>query len=203
MPRFVDHAARRQELAQALWRVVRRCGVHAVSVRAVAAEAATSPGALRHYFASQDELLAFALGSVADRVTGRIIPRLAGLHGSDGARWLLEQLLPLDEDRRLETDVWLAFHGRSPGNPQLRAIREETDVRILGAVRRAVGLLDQAGAVGAGRDLDSEADRLHALVDGLAVHGSALPQHHPPAALRATLDAHLRELAAPRARSSG
>ena len=50
MPRVVDHAVRRQELAEALWRVVRRDGVHEVSVRTVADEAGTSPGALRHYF---------------------------------------------------------------------------------------------------------------------------------------------------------
>lgn len=178
--------------------MARRHGVHAISVRAVAAEAATSPGALRHYFATQDELLAFALSSVAERVAERVLAQLAQLHGPEGACWLLEQLLPLDEDRRLEGEVWLAFHGRSPGAPALQAIREETDVRILGAVRRAVELLDEAGAVGSGRDLDAEARRLHALIDGLAVHGSALPEQHPPASLLATVHQHVRELATPR-----
>jgi AcrR family transcriptional regulator len=71
VPRLVDHAARRQEIAEALWRVVRRDGVHEVSVRTVADEAGTSPGALRHYFASQDELLGFALRAVVDRAAAR------------------------------------------------------------------------------------------------------------------------------------
>ena len=48
---------------------VRRDGVHEVSVRTVADEASTSPGALRHYFATQDELLGFALRAVVDRAS--------------------------------------------------------------------------------------------------------------------------------------
>ena len=72
MPRIVDHAVRREDLARALWRVVRRDGLHAVSVRTVAAEAGTSASALRHYFASQDELLAFALRSIVARAQARL-----------------------------------------------------------------------------------------------------------------------------------
>jgi AcrR family transcriptional regulator len=41
--------------------VIRRDGVAAASVRAVAREAGTSMGALRHWFATQDELLHFAM----------------------------------------------------------------------------------------------------------------------------------------------
>ena len=48
MPKVVDHAARREQLAAALWRVVVRDGVEAASLRRVAAEAGWSVGSLRH-----------------------------------------------------------------------------------------------------------------------------------------------------------
>ena len=39
------------------------------------------------------------------------------------------------------------------------------------ACQLAVTILDDAGGLGSGRDLDVEARRLHALVDGAAIHG--------------------------------
>jgi AcrR family transcriptional regulator len=97
MPKVVDHEQRRRELAQAVWRVIRRHGVERASVRVVAEEAGWSPGALRHYFATQSELLAFAMGLVVERIEGRI----AALdHASDpraAVEQVLHQLLPLDE----------------------------------------------------------------------------------------------------------
>lgn len=57
-------------LAEALWRVVRRDGVAAATVRSIAAEAGWSPGALRHYFSTQAELLAFAMEHVIARAQG-------------------------------------------------------------------------------------------------------------------------------------
>ncbi len=194
MPRIVDHDARRAELVRALWDVVRRSGIHAVSVRSVAAAAGTSPSALRHYFATQDELLAFALTTVLERVTARIGPHLGDLVGRDGALVILEQFLPIDDDRRAETAVYLAFIGRSPGNPVLQGIRDEADALALRGVRLAVQLLADAGAVGAGRDLDAEAGRLYALLDGLAMHGSLMPDRYPADQLRALLDRHLADL---------
>ena len=59
MPKIVDHEVRRRELAEAVWRVIVRDGVGDVSIRSVAAEAGWSSGALRHYFSTRAELLAF------------------------------------------------------------------------------------------------------------------------------------------------
>ncbi len=65
MPKIVDHDARREEIAQALWRVVRRDGIRAASVRTIAAEAGWSAGAVRYYFPDQDGLLSFAMDLVS------------------------------------------------------------------------------------------------------------------------------------------
>jgi DNA-binding transcriptional regulator YbjK len=191
----VDHDLRREELTEALWRVVRRSGIHAVSVRAVAREAGTSPSALRHYFASTDELLGFGLTSVVDRVRSRLIPRLPHLKGRSGARTVLEQLLPLDEQRQAETEVYLAFIGRAHTDPALRRIRDDADEQARAGVRAALELLRAAGELASRRDLDEETNRLYALVDGLAMHGALLPDRYPRRELQRVLDLHLEELA--------
>lgn len=197
MPRQVDHAVRRQDIAAALWRVVRRDGIQHVSVRTVAAEAGTSPSALRHYFASQDELLGFALQAMMRRVQDRIEPALPALRGRDGACRILAELLPLDPERRDEMEVYFAFLGRAHTDPRLTAIRDEAEAASRTAVRYAVDLLADAGRLGAGRDPGAETDRLYPLVDGLAVHGTLWPAAYPAEHLRKVLYAHLDEIAAP------
>jgi AcrR family transcriptional regulator len=196
VPRVVDHAVRRQDLAAALWRVVRDEGIQHVSVRSVAAAAGTSPSALRHYFGSQDELLGFALQAMVTRVRDRILPMLPTLSGRDGARRLLEQLLPMDADRRDEVAVYVAFLGRSLADPELTAIRDDAETQSRAAVRRAVQLLADGAALGPGRDPEVETGRLYPLVDGLALHGALWPDRYPLAHLRSVLEAHLDELAA-------
>ena len=194
MPRIVDHAVRRQDLAAALWRVVRDEGIHQVSVRSVAAAAGTSPSALRHYFATQDELLGFALEAMIARVRARLDPVLPTLRGRAGAERLLGELLPLDAGRRDEFAVYLAFLARAHADPRLAAIRDDAEARSRAAVRHAVTLLAEDG-LGPGRDPEREADRLYPMIDGLAVHGALWPGRYPPAHLRAVLRTHLEELA--------
>ena len=109
MPKVVDHDKRRAELGRAVWEVISRDGIESATVRKVAEEAGVSMGGLRHYFDSQQGLLEFAAQAVASSVGARLARHL-GAHrcDMDGAQLMLEEFLPLDADRRVEVDVWLA-----------------------------------------------------------------------------------------------
>lgn len=194
MPRVVDHAERRQQLADALWRVVRRDGFERVSVRTVAAEAGTSPGALRHYFATQAELAAFALQALFDRAIVRMEAALPGLTGIEAAAAVLEQYLPVDDDRRDEFSVYLALVTRPHLDGPLREVRETAEDRSRHGIAIAVGLLADAGGLHPDRDADTETARLYPLVDGLCLHGHLWPDRYPADHLRGVLLAHLRSL---------
>ena len=191
MPKVVDHAARREQLAAALWRVVLREGVEAASLRRVAAEAGWSVGSLRHYFDTQADLLHFAMELVIRRVTERVaaLPEEADPHAA--ATDLLHQFLPLDADRRAEMEVWLAFASRALVDPSLRELRDEAHTGVRGVCRRAAELLGAPNP-------DLEAERLHALVDGLAQHAIVAPDVTTPARQREIVAAHLESLGTPR-----
>ncbi|HWT95113.1 MAG TPA: TetR family transcriptional regulator C-terminal domain-containing protein, partial [Solirubrobacteraceae bacterium] len=120
MPKHVDHDQRRDELADAVWRLVVREGVEAASLRRVAAEAGWSVGSVRHYFATQHELLTFAMELVVTRATARLQTTPPGPDAPATAAALLGQLLPLDDERRAEMQVWLAFSTRAAVDPALR-----------------------------------------------------------------------------------
>ncbi|MFC7743149.1 TetR/AcrR family transcriptional regulator [Nocardiopsis composta] len=72
MPKRVDHRARRALIADALIRVAAERGLEAVSLRHVAAEAGVSAGMVQHYFRTKDEMMAFAVGAVAENVEARL-----------------------------------------------------------------------------------------------------------------------------------
>lgn len=187
MPKIVDHAERRAALARAVWTVVARAGVDGATVRAVAAEAGWSMGALRYYFATQDGLLRFALEAMLRRVPERLQVHLdAGEPGIDRAQLLVEELLPLDEERLGEVLVWLAFLGRA------RVDTSFADLRTSGWVGERfvcrVAVAEVAGCAWPGQlgdplpdaRLEAQAAHLHTFVDGLALQGATFRDRLPP-----------------------
>jgi AcrR family transcriptional regulator len=194
MPKLVDHEERRRELGEAVWRVIRRDGVDAASVRNVADEAGWSAGALRHYFSSQLELLAFAMQLVVDRVEDRVAALDPPVEPRRGVEQRLHQLLPLDDERRAENEVWLAFTGRALVDPELRARHEEVDQALRTACARALEELGNAGRLRPGLDAELEAERLHGLLDGLALHTAMRPERMSAQRIRSVVARHLDSL---------
>jgi len=192
VPKVVDRTERRTELAEAVWRVIRRDGLEHASVRNVAREAGLSMGSLRHYFSTQSELLIFALRLVIERIDRRLATLHPDAEPRQAAERFLAELLPLDADRRAENEVWLAYTARAQVDPALRALRDEG----YDLLRHACLGWTEALA-GPGADHELEADRLFALLDGLAVHVAMRPEQASPDRVRAVLTRHLDELAAP------
>lgn len=185
-------------MAEALWRVIRDEGLERASVRNVASEAGISVGALRHYFDSQEELLGFAMRLVIDRARTRVEALdLSSLAPRETAEAVLGEVLPLDAERRAEAEVWLALSGRALADPALRALRNESYDLLQELCRRLVDDLARRGEERSGFDADLEAERLYALVDGLAVHAAIRPELATPELLVSVLGRHLDALCAP------
>lgn len=194
MPKLVDHEQRRRELAGAVWRVIRGRGIDAASTRNVANEAGWSVGALRHYFSTQSELLTFAMEMVVERIEARVAALAPPADVRSAVEQRLHELLPLDEERRAENEVWLAYAGRALVDPQLRARHEEVDEALREACLESLSELDQAGRLRPGLDLELEAERLHGLLDGLALHTAMRPDRMAPELIRSVLGCHLDSL---------
>lgn len=194
MPKVVDHDQRRREIAAAMWRILLRDGMGAVTVRALAEEAGWSVGAIRHYFKSQDELILFAMGEMLVSIAGR----MGWLNSDNPDRAVLqnaiEEMLPLDRQRRVEAQIWFALLTRRIANPQVAVKAHDLDLVVRSTVRQVLLELATANLLSAGRDLEVEAVRLHALIDGLALHGLSEPPLDSPAAIRAAISTHLRDL---------
>jgi len=193
MPKLVDPVERRQEVVEAVLRVIHRDGLEQASVRNVAREAGLSMGSLRHYFASQSELIVFAFRTIIDRIESRLARLEPEPDPRRRAERVLSELLPLDDERRAENQLWLAFTSRAMVDPELRALRDEGYDALRAGCRAILTDLSAAGLAPA--DVPAETERLHALLDGLAVHATMRPDIHTAESLRTAIARHLDALA--------
>ena len=197
MPKIVDHDARREEIAQALWRVVRRDGIRAASVRTVAAEAGWSAGAVRYYFPDQAGLMTFAMDLVARRVGDRIGAIKPTGTPTEIALRYLEEVIPLDVERLAEFDIWLSFTAQAQaesGAGGLRELLAPVNQGLRTLCETLLANLAQTGALRPNLRLELETERLHALIDGLSLHAAVQPSATTPKRVREILRAHLLEL---------
>ena len=140
-------------------------------------------------FGTQAELLVFAMNQVADRVEARLAALDPTGDPLEAAQRHLVELLPLDDERRQENEVWIAFTARSLVDPLLRECAARNHDLLRAGCRHWVDAI-----AGDRVDVDLEAERLHALIDGLAVHAAIRPQVATADRCREILLRHLAEL---------
>jgi AcrR family transcriptional regulator len=216
VPKFVDAVIRRQEVVDAVFRIIAADGLERASLREVADEAQLAVGSVRHYFASSDELLSHAFAVVVDRVVGRLHTadsRLADLPVGSAEHHravlaLLKELLPLDEERAVDACVWMAFKNAARTKPFLAAEAGRSH-RAVGAVVGGLilGLAAAATAAATAADtavdgvggvdqqvLVTEAELVLAILDGLTMHALLQPEWMTASMCHDVLEAHLAGL---------
>jgi AcrR family transcriptional regulator len=157
-------------IADAAIRVVARQGLDRLSVRNVARQAGVAPGTVQHHYRTRAQLLDAALARVVERQVRRVDEGGGDDSGIRALRFGLRALLPVDEPRREEAIVWIAFAAAAAATPSLarrhRAVVELTRQRI-GYV---IELGQEQGEVPASIDPARAAVEIAAFVDGLLVH---------------------------------
>ncbi|MFE7663931.1 TetR/AcrR family transcriptional regulator [Streptomyces celluloflavus] len=201
MPKIVDPEARRRAVAQAVLAVVARHGLEHASLRNVAEEAGLAIGSVRHYFADHDELMTFTMRELSKRIGDRLRAHADRLLAPDGdtdrraaTEELLAEFLPLDDARREEAVLWIAFTAATHTRAELRPYAAEMQQEMRALVARVLSEAQSSGGLPADLDLDLESERLTALLDGLTLRAALLPDPVPPGRLRQVLRRHLDAL---------
>ncbi|MBI3786392.1 MAG: TetR family transcriptional regulator [Deltaproteobacteria bacterium] len=197
MPKIVDHDERREEVAGAVWRTIARRGIEGATVREIAAAAACSTGVVSHYFRDKDELLVFALRLAHQRAAQRMAAPVAHQPPVKALRSVILEALPLDEERRIEWRIWISFWGHAVGHARLLAEHHKRNrewhhlvLSLLRAAQRERQLVLRL-------PIDSSADALLALVDGIGVRATLEPETLPPRRQIEMVDSHLAAIAQP------
>ena len=121
MPKIVDHAQRRDEIALVACRVVAAHGFDQASMVRIAREAGYTTGMLAHYFDSKQDIIIAALRLILRRIDERLThPR--GSATRPDLLALLTEALPVDEHRRIECAFWTTFWGQVTADRRLKRI---------------------------------------------------------------------------------
>lgn len=194
MPKLVDHDARRSEIAAAAARAIDEHGLDKVRLVDVARLASCTTGAVSHYFPDKDAVLGAALDHVLGNLTDRTpetIALPAGATGIDACIALLGEILPVDEARRRDWRVWIAFCGRAVRSAKLADLHRDAYLVIQ---RDLADLLLEARVARSDDDAQRLAVAIVAMLDGLGLRACLEPAQWPAERLRSMLAFQLEPL---------
>ncbi|MEO1055324.1 MAG: TetR family transcriptional regulator C-terminal domain-containing protein [Actinomycetota bacterium] len=177
MPKVVDHDERRATIVRATCTLIADEGLDSATMRRIADRAGSTTGLVTHYFGSKDEVLLAALQHVHRAAGARMTAAVRDLDGDEPLRAVVGEALPLDDERRNEWKVWLAFWGRAASDDALAA---EQRARYVEWKALLASLLPNDGR--------TAVDELIALIDGIGMRATLDPDGFPPAVQRALVE---------------
>ena len=168
--------------------LIARGGIDAATVRDIAAAGGYSTKVVSRYFSDKRELLLLVYRAAAERARRRLMA--ARTAAGDDVLACTDALLPLDDERRADWAIWLAFWGMAVSDPSFS--REQR--RRVRSTRKFLGAVIE-NAVAAGElpeDTDAEwlAAELLTAVNGVAVQALFDPLDWPVDRQRAMVRAH-------------
>ena len=179
--------SRRAALIRAALDCIAEGGPQAATVRAIALKAGVTQGLIRHYFATKEELIAAAHETLMTGLTEASLARLDELPADPLARlagFIINAVSPPVADPRAMA-LWAASMQLVPRDAAMRAVHEGTYLafrdRLEGMIRAALLAAGKPPGPGETRAL---AIAGNALLDGLWIEASLLPEHFTPGEMK-------------------
>lgn len=119
MPKIIDHDQRRRDIVQVAKKLILHGGFEAATMRSIASEAGFANGALKHYFAGKDSIVAATFQQVLEEMYGSQPAVPDGTPAIEELRTFVRAGLPLDEYRITSGRVLLALWEYAMSNPEL------------------------------------------------------------------------------------
>jgi len=120
MPKIVDHAQRREEIALVACKVVAAHGFEQATVARIARAAGYTTGMVAHYYDSKQDIILAALRLILLRIEERLTRERNG--GEATLLCVLSEALPIDSQRFTECAFWMAFWGQVPADKKLKRL---------------------------------------------------------------------------------
>ncbi|WP_406335213.1 TetR/AcrR family transcriptional regulator [Streptomyces sp. NBC_00203] len=175
MPKIVDHDVRRRQIVEAVWALIARRGLDAVTMRDLAAEAGYSNGALAPYFRNKDEILQAAFQYAFESTNTRAEQAIGDASGLTALRRLCLEIMPLDEVRLLEARVVIAFWDRALHDERMADVHEQAMSLWREQMRTYLRQAREAGEVTATTPDEPVIDTLLATLMGFQINALLAP----------------------------
>ncbi|MFK4068198.1 TetR/AcrR family transcriptional regulator [Streptomyces sp. NPDC029674] len=190
-----DREARREDVSEAVWRVLADKGFGGLTLRAVAAAMGVSTGMLMHYFPTKRALLVHALDLLEKRTAERPRrPRPAA--GLATVRAILLDILPLTPGDTARNRVWVGSWDLSLADDELAAEQAGRYERLRATIRPHLEAARELGELPATADPERLTATAVAFTHGLVVQALFDPAGFTAESQTALLDDFLASMAA-------
>jgi TetR/AcrR family transcriptional repressor of bet genes len=120
MPKIVDHAQRRDEIAHVACQVVAQYGFEQATVARIARAAGYTTGMVAHYYESKQGIILAALRLILLRIEVRLTREREA--GEANLVDVLSEALAIDPQRFTECAFWMAFWGQVSADKKLKRL---------------------------------------------------------------------------------
>lgn len=194
MARIVNHEKKRKSIAEAAWSIIKKEGIEKASIRRVAIEAGMSAGALRHYFSTKDEMLLFIMDYYLEEGKKRSQSKSWSDNPLQAVAEVLLELIPIDEEKKIETSVWWILALQSLTSDTLKEKKDEMTNGMYELANSMIEILVLQGILSDSTNVKLEKSRLAALIDGLSIHALLRPDVYSPEKVKEVIRYHLETL---------
>lgn len=168
-------AERRQDLITATLDCISELGLQGATVREVATRAGVTPGLIRHYFSSKDQMLQAAYREVMTGMTSKVAD--AADKGQSSARARLNDFIvanltpPVADGRALS--LWAAFISHVRVDPDFAEIHRESYLAFRSVLEALVAdVLTEVGQSADTKRCQELAIAINGVIDGLWLEGT-------------------------------
>lgn len=194
MPRIVNHEKKRKSIAEAAWSIIKKEGIEKASIRRVATEAGMSAGALRHYFSTKDEMLLFIMDYYLEEGKKRSQSKSWSDNPLQAVAEVLLELIPIDEEKKIETSVWWILALQSLTSDTLKEKKDEMTNGMYELASSMIEILVLQGILSDSTNVKLEKSRLAVLIDGLSIHALLRPDVYSQEKVKEVIRYHLETL---------
>jgi TetR/AcrR family transcriptional regulator, transcriptional repressor of bet genes len=120
MPKIVDHAQRRDEIAHVACQVVAHYGFEQATMARIARAAGYTTGMVAHYYESKQDIILAALRLTLLRIEVRLTRERES--GEANLLDVLSESLAIDAQRSTEGAFWMAFWGQVSADKKLKRL---------------------------------------------------------------------------------
>lgn len=160
-------------------------------MREIAVEAGFSTGVLAHYFEDKEALLVHALRLASRRAAERMRRAADEAAPAAALRAVAAEALPLDQARREEWAIWLAFWGATVATDVLSREHNARYAEWRALIRQLLVRCREAGSLDPNIEVDEATDGLASLIDGLGIRAMLDRRRMTPEYQLRVVDAHL------------
>ncbi|MGE4432307.1 MAG: TetR family transcriptional regulator C-terminal domain-containing protein [Sphingobium sp.] len=174
---YRDHESIRKKVAEAIRKSIVENGIDSVTNRKIARDLGYSTSIIQHYFSNKHEMMSYVHSYTDNLAMAHVAQALQTHEGR--LKPCVTAFLPMDEERRTNWLVWIAYWGYAVADAEFSDIQRTGVQAAREIINDRIDALKAAGLIGAHIDSANAARRLMALIQGVSLQAAFDPDDWP------------------------